>query len=393
VYGSVRVDYFDASIGANMNMILSRIAFFSGAVSITCALHAQVFSNKEVGKKNRELADSLKQSEYPYALPIWGEQATKAGFDLPYSAGISTQYFGQRSDLIIENLMVGFNQGEMYDMDELIRFDKAKSQSDGLSLRPDIWLFPFLNVYAILGRSSASTDVGWGMWLPDSSGNEQMVFRQDTKVDFTANTYGFGLTPTIGVGGGFLALDLNMTWTDVPQLDKPAFAFVFGPRLGKSFKLSKPGSAATIWVGGFRFKINTGTTGSIPLTDALDEEQWISSIDQGQQQVNDLYEQTEAWWNGLSPLEQANPVNEAKYNAANAALDLAAGFLDAADRAVSTIGTSTVEYSIDKRPEDMWNFIVGGQYQLNKHWMVRAEYGFLSSRTQLIAGLQYRFGL
>ena len=103
--------------------------------------------------------------------------------------------------------------------------------------------------------------------------------------------------------------------------------------------------------------------------------------------------QIETWWNNLSGLEQANPVNEARYNAANAALDLAAGFLDAADQAVSTIGTSTVEYSIDKRPDDMWNFIVGGQYQFNKHWMVRAEYGFLSSRTQLIAGLQYRFGL
>ena len=213
-------------------------------MGLSTHLQAQVFSNKEVGKKNQELADSLKQSEYPYVLPIWGEQATKAGFDLPYSAGISTQYFGQRSDLIIENLMVGFNHGEMFDCDEIIRFDKAKSQSDGISFRPDIWLFPFLNVYAILGRSQASTDVGWGLWLPDSTGAAQMVFRQDTKVEFTANTFGFGLTPTIGVGGGFLALDMNMTWTDVPQLDEPAFAFVFGPRLGKSFKLKKPGSSA-----------------------------------------------------------------------------------------------------------------------------------------------------
>lgn len=379
----------------NTTTMYSSIRPFSALLMLGGVLsaHAQVFSNKEVGKKNQAHVDSLKQSEYPYVLPIWGEQATKAGFDLPYSAGISVQYFGQRSDLVIENLMVGFNHGEMYDCDDFIRFDKAKSQSDGLSFRPDVWVFPFLNVYAILGRSTASTDVGWAMWLPDSAGNDQMVFRQDTKVDFNATTYGFGLTPTIGVGGGFLAMDVNMTWTDVPQLDEPAFAFVFGPRLGKSFKLRKPGSAATVWVGGFRFKINTGTTGSIPLSDALDEEQWVSSIDQGQIHVEDLHEQNEAWWNSLTPLQQANPVNEAKYNSTNAVLDRTAGFLDAADRAVSTISTSTVEYSIDKRPEDMWNFIMGGQYQLNKHWMVRAEYGFLSSRTQLIAGLQYRFGL
>ncbi len=362
-------------------------------LSFSASLNAQVFSNKEVGKKNKALADSLKRSEYPYALPIWGEQATKAGFDLPYSAGISTQYFGQRSDLIIENLMVGFNGKEMHDLDGLIRFNEAKASSDGLSVRPDVWVFPFLNVYAILGRSSASTEVGYGLWLPDTNGVDQEVFSQTTKVEFVANTFGFGLTPTVGVGGGFLALDMNMTWTDVPQLDKPAFAFVFGPRLGKNFKLGTPGRAATVWVGGFRFKINTGTTGSIPLADALPVDQWQSSVDQGQARVEELDQQVDAWWNSLTPLEQANPINQAKHNSANAALDRAGAFLVDAGSAVANASTSTVEYSIDKRPADMWNFIVGGQYQHNKHWMVRAEFGFLSSRTQLIAGLQYRFGL
>ena len=33
--------------------------------------------------------------------------------------------------------------------------------------------------------------------------------------------------------------------------------------------------------------------------------------------------------------------------------------------------------------------IVGTQFQLNKHWMIRAEYGFLGSRSQFVGGLQY----
>jgi hypothetical protein len=354
---------------------------------------AQVFSNKEVGKRNQALADSLKKAEYPYVLPIWGKEATKAGFDLPYSAGISTQYFGQRSDLIIENLMVGFNGNTMHDLDGLIQFDLAKSSSDGVTIRPDVWVFPFLNVYAIFGRSKASTEVGYGIWLPDTSGASREIAHFDTKVEFAAQTYGFGLTPTIGVGGGFLALDMNVTWTDVPQLNKPAVAFVFGPRLGKNFKLAKPGSAVTAWVGGFRFKINTGTEGVIPLADALPVDQWQSSIQNGQAQVENLSQQVDTWWNNLSPLEQANPINQAKHNTANAALDRTADLLVDAESAVSHAETSTVEYSIDKRPKDMWNFIVGGQYQMNKHFMIRAEYGFLASRTQRIAGLQYRFGL
>jgi hypothetical protein len=55
--------------------------------------------------------------------------------------------------------------------------------------------------------------------------------------------------------------------------------------------------------------------------------------------------------------------------------------------------TASVQYELNKKPKDMWNFVIGSQYQINKHFMIRAEYGFLGSRTQFIGGLQYRFGL
>jgi hypothetical protein len=365
-------------------------------IALVCCstdVHAQTFSNKEVGKKSRSLADSLKASEYPYALPIWGDKATARGYSLPYSAGLSLQYFGQRSDIIINNLEVGFNGGTKHDLDNIVRFDKAKSSSDGISLRPDLWVFPFLNLYAILGRSSASTDVGYSLWLPDSAGNEQEVVSLGTKVEFTASTFGLGLTPSIGVGGGWLALDMNFTWTDVPQLDDPAYAFVFDPRMGKAFRLRRTDENINFWVGGFRLAINTGTTGSIPLADALPIGEWQSSVALGQQRVDELTQQNEAWWNSLSPPQQANPVNQAKYETTKAALERAGGFLDSAERAVNNAANSTVDYSLDKRPEDMWNFILGTQYQYNKNWMARAEVGFIGTRTHVIAGLQYRFGL
>ena len=357
------------------------------------AAHAQVFSNKVVGKSNQAYLDSLKHYIYPYALPIWGDKATKRGYDLPYSAGLSLQYFGQRSDIVIETLNVGFNGGTMYDLDGIVRFDKAQSASDGVSLRPDIWLFPFLNVYGIFGASAASTDVGYGLWLPDSAGHEQEVAHLNTKVDFTAATIGFGITPTLGVGGGWLALDMNFTWTDVPQLNKPAQSFVFDPRMGKSFKLRRPDENVNLWAGGFRLAINTGTTGSIPLSDALPIDQWQSSVSQAQAEVARRSAEIDAWWNSLSPPQQADPINSAKYLASKAALDRAAGFLDSAEEAVSHAASSTVEYSIDKHPADMWNFILGGQYQFNKSWMFRFEVGFLTSRTHIISGVQYRFGL
>ncbi|MBL8002081.1 MAG: hypothetical protein JNL05_08985 [Flavobacteriales bacterium] len=360
---------------------------------ITLGLHAQVFSNKPVGRKNEALVDSLKKAEYPYALPIWGEKAAALGFDLPYSAGIGTQYISSVAPLTIDNLMVGFNNGEMRNLDGLVRFDRSEATAQGLSVRPDVWLFPFLNVYGILGKNQGSTDVGWGLWLPDSSGVDQLIFRSDSKVDFNATTFGLGLTPTIGVAGAWLALDMNFTWSDVPQLEDPAFAFVFGPRLGKRIQLKDPESNLNFWVGGFRLKLSSETVGSVPLADVVPADEWGANIDAGYQRVEEIDQQVDAWWAGLSPLEQANPLNEARYNAANALIDRASGFLEAADRAANDIANSSVQYSIQKRQKDMWNFIIGGQYQLNKHWMIRAEYGFLAARTQFLTGLQYRFGL
>ena len=54
--------------------------------------YAQVYSDKVVGKKNAELRDSIKATEYPYALPIWGDKAAARGFNLPYSAGLGINY-------------------------------------------------------------------------------------------------------------------------------------------------------------------------------------------------------------------------------------------------------------------------------------------------------------
>lgn len=361
---------------------------------LTIHSFAQVFSNKEVGKKNEVLIDSLKKTtNYPYALPIWGEKVTRLGYDLPYSAGVSMQYFGQVSDIIIENLKVGFNGGTMYDLDGLVRFDKAVATASSVSVRPDVWIFPFLNVYGILGLSKASTDVGFGVWITDSTGTDQELFSAGSVVDFNATTFGLGMTPTIGIAGGFLALDMNVAWTDVPQLSRPAMSFVFAPRLGKNFKLKKPNQTIAVWAGGFRVHLNSKTEGSINLSEVINTDEMQTKVDDGIEKVNNAQLGVDEWWSGLTPIEQNSPVNKAKYELANNSLEKAGQILANADAALNDGVNTTVEYSMDKRPKDAWNFVMGSQFQLNKHLMIRAEVGFLGTRTQVMAGVQYRFGL
>jgi hypothetical protein len=108
---------------------------------------------------------------------------------------------------------------------------------------------PFSEHLCNFGKAQASTEVGFGVWVPDSTNTPKEIASANTLIEFNTSTYGIGFTPTIGVGGGFLALDMNVAWTDVPQLSKPARSFIFGPRLGKNFKLKKPEQTVAVWVG------------------------------------------------------------------------------------------------------------------------------------------------
>jgi ferredoxin len=147
------------------------------------------------------------------------------------------------------------------------------------------------------------------------------------------------------------------------------------------------------WVGAFRVKFTSETSGSINLSELFPPGEMQAKVDQGYAKVDETSMQVESWWNGLNPAEQKNPINVAKYDAANKALVKASGVLTAADAALSDEKTASVQYSLDKTLKNIWNFVIGTQFQINRHFMLRAEYGFLGSRNQFIGGVQYRFGL
>lgn len=83
----------------------------------------------------------------------------------------------------------------------------------------------------------------------------------------------------------------------------------------------------------------------------------------------------------------------AKHELADRALSTAGVFLGNLDNILNDDKNATVQYSLDKRLKNLWNFLIGSQYQFNKNWMLRCEVGLLGTRTPVITGLQYRFGL
>ncbi len=325
-------------------------------------------------------------------LPIFGNKVRELGFDIPYSAGLSVNYLWQKSDIKISNVNVGFNDGPLYDVDELIRFNRTTAESNGVNIRPDIWLFPFLNVYAIFANAQSTTQVDVSISIPRINEAEEL-FSIQTSPDFNTTTMGLGITPSAGFFGGWIALDMNFTWTDVDAQENPVFAFVFDPRIGKTFKLAKPQRNISFWVGAFRLKVNRDTRGNLPLGDALPIAEWDQKVTNGQEKVGVAQQELDDWWENLTPIEQRNPVNIVKREGNQAKLNLASAFLNSAENAIDTADNSTLQYTLDKKQKSMWNFVVGSQFQLNKSWMIRAEYGRASGRDQVFCGLQYRFNL
>lgn len=82
-------------------MIRHKAVVFIGLVTlIPTLLNSQVFTNKEVGKEQQAEIEEMKEANYPYSLPILGKKAAAAGYSLPYSTGVGTNFLWQKSDLL-----------------------------------------------------------------------------------------------------------------------------------------------------------------------------------------------------------------------------------------------------------------------------------------------------
>jgi len=145
---------------------------------------------------------------------------------------------------------------------------------------------------------------------------------------------------------------------------------VFGARVGHTFVFDQhPDRNIAIWGGAMRVRMESKTEGQIAIIDALPPEVW----DTKQQLVDDY----NAWYAGLLPAIQAR-VDQTPLP-------------DIVDRIDQADGSSVIRYGMDKQVLKEWNGIFGAQFQLNKRWMLRTEWGLIGDRKSALASLNYRF--
>lgn len=321
------------------------------------------FATREISKKKQEYVDSLKQVEYNYTFPFLGQGAYKAGFDIPYPAGIMGNYMFLSQGIRIDNMQLGLKTSgkdiPLTNVDDLIKFGSSSTEAYTFTVRPDLWVFPFLNVYGLLGYGKSTTNVQLIEPVPINSTVEQGV-----------TTMGFGIMGAFGIGPLWASFDGNWTWNKPELLDKMVNVRVFGVRVGKSFEFKNhPQRNIAIWVGAMRARMQTETLGQITLGEALPQEVW----DKKDQFIADY----NTWYDGLPPWKQA-VVDQSP-------LPAIIDWVDMVD------GSSIITYGMDKQVVQEWNGIFGAQFQFNKRWMLRTEWGLIGDRKSGLVSLNYRF--
>ena len=200
----------------------------------------------------------------------------------------------------------------------------------------DAWLFPFMNVFAMLGRidGKAPLDVildGNGMLNqlgiscsgpvpnPLCAKLKDQTITLPIEAPYSGNTYGVGTVLAGGWNNWFVAIPMSFTYADMDTTNTEGISITITPRAGRILNLNKWGNLS-LFGGGNYFDTELTITGSI----------------------------------GIEGL--------------------------------------TIDYTVEQKNEDKWNLLIGGHWDINERWSWSAEYnGFIGSRDAFITSFGFRF--
>ena len=183
-------------------------------------------------------------------LPVWGKEACERGYVLPRPFGISVGYMHQDQPFDVGDVFVN---GVDVKTPGVAVVDEVQNEETTYTLRVDAWLFPFWNVYGILGRTSGQA-VGPLMidlapvfpGLCSLPGNSCQI---DTSFDirYDADVVGWGTTIAGGYKDFFGMIDYNRTKADLDISLTDAKATVISARIGWNGTIG--GFSGVLWVG------------------------------------------------------------------------------------------------------------------------------------------------
>ncbi|MBT4520543.1 MAG: hypothetical protein HOC23_11100 [Halieaceae bacterium] len=294
---------------------------------------------REIGEPNVDAQGEVVRWER--ALPFFAQNVIDLGFDLPNPYGIAIVPLVVDQDLELEGLEVGFN-GQPREVIDFVQLGMADAENVSLQLKADVWLLPFMNVFATVGTINGDTRVPLGFAVADlvdfigrpglCSGIVQAPVCSEyieavVKTDYEGYNFTLGTNLAMGWDRYFVTLPISYTWSDIDITDSRIEALNVSPRFGFTNGVGKAGMLA-IFVGATYLDADVDVTGTL----AVDTSGIAGSSD-----------------------------------------------------------SLLIDFKISQRNKDKWNYLAGFNWDLDKHWSLHAELGFGGSRENIIASLTHRF--
>lgn len=223
-------------------------------------------------------SDTAPAAPHWSGLPIWGVEAEARGYQIPNPFGIGVTAYAARQPVNIQDLQLGRNREPPISVKNFLQIDTVDTSQENFSAKLDVLIFPFLDVYAILGYTKGTTK--GVIQVPGDPILGIIEPRQlQLNASFNGPTYGAGFTLQGGTKvddwrdlTAIVVADWNRTRTNL-SFDNEALiaetkpeATVFSARVGLHWTVG-PSNGAGAWIGGMHQRIQQTVAGSVADTD------------------------------------------------------------------------------------------------------------------------------
>lgn len=264
--------------------------------------------------------------EYTRLLPLYAQEALDLGHELPNPYGIAVMATQAHQRPVLSGFSANLNGLAI----EGLAFESTAAETEGLQLKLDAWVLPFLNVYVAGGKLKGKADVSLSLegdaaaLLGALSPSCASCSGLDLQATYKGETMTVGFTAFGSWGQYFVALPVAYTWSDIDILTSHVGTVTVGPRFG-TYYVSDWGNAA-VYAGGSHMSVGKGIQGSVDL-------------------------------NAVFPGMSSMPV----------------------------------DFALDYKLPNTWSYVLGFDWAIDKHWNVQGEGNVGDSYKTLISSLTYRF--
>lgn len=204
-----------------------------------------------------------------FTLPIWKDEAEARGYTLPEAFGLNVSYMKQTQDISVDS--IGFDGSipalfpwnpplQIGDIVDIQSVGNGTQMSEVLTLRGDVWLFPFLNLYGIVGSLKGYSETDIKISIKGPKGNLPLG-TTSFRLDLNGTLYGAGFVLAGGYKDVFTLVDASYTETDLNVIDGAISSIVISPRIGYDF--TRLGAPLRLWVGAMYQDVEQSLSGNL----------------------------------------------------------------------------------------------------------------------------------